>query len=66
MNGSYKSFRIAGQNKTDVDSYLGCVKPYIRKLITEQIKVLDAVKVQMHMWIKLKKEEDNDSLVERY
>ena len=49
MNGSYKSFRIAGQNKTDVDSYIKRVKPHICKLIAEQLKVLDAVKVQMHI-----------------
>ena len=58
MNGSYKSFRIAGQNKTDVDSYVKRVKPHICKLIAEHLKVLDAAKIQMHMWVKWKKKEE--------
>ena len=57
MNGAYKSFRIGGQEKTDIDSYIAFVKPKIQKLIEEQVKVLVSAKVQMHMWVMWKKED---------
>ena len=57
MNGAYKSFRIGGRDKTDVDSYIALVKPKIQKIIEEQVKVLDAAKIQMHLWVMWKKEE---------
>ena len=57
MNGAYKSFRVDGRGKTDVDSYVALVKPEVQKLVEEQVKVLDAAKAQMHLWIMWKKEE---------
>ena len=30
MNGAYRSFRVAGQEKTDVDSYIALVKKGVR------------------------------------
>jgi len=38
MNGAYESFRVAGQNKADIDSYIALVKPKVYKLIKEQVK----------------------------
>jgi len=58
MNGAYKSFRIAGQNKADIDSYIELVKPKVYKLIKEQVKALISAKVQMNMWIMWKKQEE--------
>ena len=57
MNGAYKSFRIDGQKKADVDSYIALVKPEVQKLVKEQAKALDAAKVQLHLWVMWKKEE---------
>ena len=39
-------------------SYITLVKPKTRKLIEEQVKTLNAVKVQMHLWIMWKKKEE--------
>ena len=58
MNGAYKSFRIAGRNRADIDSYIALVSPKLRKLINEQLKVLDAAKIQLHMWAMWKKVEE--------
>ena len=58
MNGAYKSFKLGGQGKTDVISYIELVKPKIQKLVEEQVKTLDAAKVQMHLWVMWKKEEN--------
>ena len=57
MNGAYKSFRLGGGGKTDIESYIATVKPEVEKLVEEQVKTLDAAKVQMHLWIMWKKEE---------
>ena len=51
MNDAYKSFRIPGQGKTDIDGYITLVKPKVCKLIDSQMKTMDAVKVQIHMWV---------------
>ena len=53
----YRSFRIDGRGKNDVDSYIAFVKPAIRKLVKEQVKALLAAKVQMHLWVMWDKEE---------
>jgi len=55
MNGAYKSFRLDGRGKTDVNSYLDLVKPRVCELIEEQVKTLDSAKVQMHLWVMWKK-----------
>ena len=57
MNGAYKSFRVDGRGKTDVDSYVELVRPEVQKLLEEQVRVLDAAKVQMHLWVMWKKKE---------
>ena len=57
MNGAYKSFRVDGRGKTDIDSYIALVKPEIQKLVGEQVKALDAAKVQIHLWVIRKKKE---------
>ena len=55
MNGAYKSFWINGRGKTDVNSYITLVKPKIQKLIEEQVNVLDAAMIQVHMFVMWKK-----------
>ena len=57
MNGACKSFRIDGQRKADVGGYIALVKPHVQKLVGEQLKALDAAKVQMHLWVVWKKKE---------
>ena len=61
MNDAYKSFRIPGQGKTDIDGYITLVKPKVCKLIDSQMKTMDAVKVQIHMWVIWRKEEEERS-----
>ena len=54
---AFKSFKIPGLKKTDVDVYIEKVKPHLKTLIEEQLKELGSVKVQLHMWIKWFKRE---------
>jgi len=58
MNGAYKSFRVAGQNKAYANSYMTLVKPEVQRLIEVQVNALVSAKVQMHLWVIWKKEEE--------
>ena len=58
MNDAYKSFRIDGRGKTDIESYIELAKPEVQKLVEEQVKALEAAKVQMHLWVMWKKKEE--------
>ena len=51
MNGAYKVFKMDGQKKVDVDSYINRVKPQFCRLVEDYLNALDASKVQMHMWV---------------
>ena len=57
MNDAYKSFRLDGRGKTDVDSYIALVTPPVHEL-QQQVGVLKASKMQMHLWIMWKKDSD--------
>ena len=58
---AFKSFRIPGIHKSDVDTYIEKVRPFIKVLIEEQVKELGSAKVQLQMWIKwVKKEKIGD------
>ena len=37
LKGAYKSFKMPGKPKADVDSYFGQAKPYIKTLIEKQL-----------------------------
>ena len=56
--GLYRSFRSPGLPKTDVDTYIKKITPYMRLLIELQIKEMGSAKVQLCMWVKWKKTEE--------
>ena len=58
MNSAYKKFRIGGQKKTGVHSYIALVKPRVVGFVRENVVVLNAAKVQLHLWIVWKKREE--------
>ena len=58
FRGSYKSFRAAGLEKTDIDKYMEEVRPQLKTLCEEQLQRLGSAKVQLHMWVMWKKEEE--------
>ena len=57
LKGAYKSFRLPGLPKTDVDTYIEKITPYMKSLIEQQIREMGSAKVQLCMWIKWRKEE---------
>ena len=58
LNGAYRSFQSPGLPKTDVDTYIEKITPYMRSLIEQQIKEMGSAKVQLCMWVKWKKTEE--------
>lgn len=55
LHKTFRSFRIPGVKKTDVDSYLALVRPHVEQLIIEQVEDMGSAKVQLSMWIVWKK-----------
>ena len=65
MNKAYKSFRSAGLPKADVDTYIESMTPHIKTLIEQQTREIGSTKVQLSLWVKWKKiEEQVIALVE--
>ena len=58
FKGAYRSFRSPGLPKTDVDTYIEKITPYMKTLIEQQIREMGSAKVQLCMWIKWKKREE--------
>ena len=56
LKGAYRSFRSPGLPKTDVDTYIEKITPYMKTLIEQQIREMGSAKVQLCMWIKWRKE----------
>ena len=56
LKKAFKSYRIPGIPKTDIDSYIEIVKPKILKLVEEQLEEFGSQKIQITIWIKWKKE----------
>ena len=55
LHKTFRSFRIPGIEKADVDGYITMVTPNVKTLIEEQVKELGAAKVQLSMWVEWKK-----------
>ena len=57
LNDAYRSFRSPGLPKTDVDTYIEKITPYMKTLINQQIREMASAKAQLCMWIKWKRED---------
>ena len=57
FKGAYRSFQSPGLPKTDVDTYIEKITPYMKALIDQQIRDMSSAKAQLCMWIKWKREE---------
>ena len=51
LNKAFRSFRSLRLPRTDIDTYIMEVTPYIKTLIEDQIKELISAKIQLVMWI---------------
>ena len=65
LNGAYRSFRSPGLAKTDVDTYIEKITPYMKLLIEQQIKEMESAKVQLCMWVKWKKKSSKKQRISR-
>ena len=57
LKDAYRSFRSPGLPKTDVDTYIEKITPYMKTLINQQIREMASAKAQLCMWIKWKRED---------
>ena len=57
LKGAYRSLQSPGLAKTDVDTYMEQITPYLKTLIKQQIREMGSAKVQLCMWVKWKKTE---------
>ena len=55
LKGAYKSFKMPGKPKADVDSYFDQAKPYIKTLIEKQLQKMGSLKIIMTLWVIWKK-----------
>ena len=51
LKGAYKSFKMPGKPKADVDSYFDQAKPYIKTLIEKQLQKMGSAKIIMTLWV---------------
>ena len=55
LKGAYKSFKMPGKPKADVDSYFDQAKPYIKSLIETQLQEMGSAKIIMTLQVIWKK-----------
>ena len=55
LKGAYRSFKMPGKPKADVDSYFDQAKPYIKTLIEKQLQKMGSAKIIMTLWVIWKK-----------
>ena len=52
INEVYRSFRLNGVNKMDIDTYLKLVEPHLVKLARDQVTVMGSIKIQLILAVK--------------
>ena len=52
INEVYRSFRLNGVNKMDIDSYLKLVESHLVKLAREQVNAMGSIKIQFILGVK--------------
>ena len=58
FDGAYRSYRIYGRPRIDVDTYFNRTRGELIRLITRELTVLNSARVQMTTWIRFARDED--------
>ena len=58
FGGAYRSYRIDGRPRIDVDTYFSRIRRELIRLIARELTVLDSARVQMTTWIRFVKDDD--------
>ena len=56
FNGAYRSYRINGRPKVDVDTFFNRIRKGLIEMIKRELNNLNSVRVQMTTWIKFVRE----------
>ena len=62
FNGAYRSYRVNGRPKMDVDTFFSQIKEGLIDLIKQELTVLNSARVQTIMWIRFVKDDDRVEL----
>ena len=58
FNGAYRSYRVNGRLKTDVDTFFNRIRKGLIEMIKRELKTRNSAKIQMTAWIRFAKDED--------
>ena len=59
---AYRSYRVNGRPRKDIDTFFSCIKVELISLITRELTDLNSVRVQTTAWIKFRKDDDRVEL----
>ena len=62
FRGAYRSYRVNGRPKMDVDTFLSRIRGGLIDLIKRELKTLNSVRIQTTMWIRFVKDNDRIDL----
>ena len=60
--GAYRSYRVNGRPKMDIDIFFNGIREKLIELIKRELTVLNSVRVQMITWIRFVKDDDRVEL----
>ena len=62
FGGAYRSYRVNGRPRMDVDTFFSCIRGELISLITRELTDLNSARVQMTTWIRFIKDDDRVEL----
>ena len=62
FGGAYRSYRVNGRPRMDVDTFFNRIRGDLIDLITRELTVLNSARVQTTTWIKFIKNDDRVEL----
>ena len=62
FGGAYRSYRVNGRPKMDVDTFFNRIREGLTELIKRELTVLNSARVQMTTWIRFFRDEDRVEL----
>ena len=57
FDGAYRSYRIDGRPRMDVDTFFNCIRGELIRLITRELTDLNSARIQTTTWIRCVKDE---------
>ena len=62
FNGAYRSYRVNGRPKMDVDTFFNRIKKGLIELVKRELKTRTSARIQTTTWIRFARDEDRVNL----